>query len=115
MGKTTWTKEMFEAKRRQQGVPLKANLPTQLPERVYEQGRELAMMMQVPMLDWPATLYGDKPKTDEHKCAYSTCGKPHKNAVSRVVQQDGPYGYNRRIAWYCSQLCRNRHAGLVAA
>lgn len=110
----------WRARRRQQGIPSKADMPTALPERIYQQGRELHEMTMCPRLDWPSDLFASvqepkftPKKVDTSKCGCG-CGVAHRNAVSRVVEET-LYGVrSRRIVWYLSLNCRNRHMGLHA-
>lgn len=106
----------WRERRRQQGVPPKADMPTALPERVYKQGRELNAMYMLPALDWPKDLFsaaradsalaGQKP-TDAHLCACG-CKQRHNLAVSGL---EGESGY-RRINWYRTIACKNKHLGI---
>lgn len=83
------------------------------------------MLERVPDLPWPANLFSlpylaanstaplfagaSKKSLGDDKCR---CGQPHHHAVSRVVTNDTPFGYNRSVVWYCSMNCRNRDMGL---
>jgi hypothetical protein len=81
-------------------------------------------MERVPNLSWPSDLFaaanstapllGRKTLPADMLCACG-CRLPHKNAVSRVIEEDGPFGYNRRIAWYANIRCRNAHMGISQA
>ena len=78
-------------------------------------------MQPVPDLPWDKALFatasstapllGRKTLPADMLCACG-CKSPHKNAVSRVIEEDSPYGYNRRIVWYTSIRCRNAHMGI---
>jgi hypothetical protein len=78
-------------------------------------------MERVPSLNWPkhlfatasstAPLLGKKVTPLDAQCACG-CKQLHKNAVSRVIEEDSPWGYSRRIAWYCSISHRNKHMGI---
>lgn len=57
MGKTTWTAADWREKRRQKGIPPKADMPTILPQSILDEGRELQAMMDMPALDWPTSKY----------------------------------------------------------
>lgn len=82
-------------------------------------------MFKVPQLNWPSNLFYHpldflveahdrnaplfvSKTTAEHLCA-CRCGFPHNHAISRVLGDSGA----RRVVWYRSQSCRNKHAGLV--
>ena len=84
-----------------------------IPAEVFERGRELKIMMELPPLDWPADLFAagmklDIPRTsakyvDPMKCP---CGKPHNNAVSKVVGERP----NWRVLWFCCSTCKSKGA-----
>jgi hypothetical protein len=90
------------------------------------------MLERVKNLNWPASLFSlpylnvattssaaplladaRKKSTSDHLCACD-CKLPHRYAVSRVIERDGPFGYNRSVAWYRNLDHRNKHAGLVS-
>ena len=90
------------------------------------------MLEKVKDLNWPANLFSlpylnvatasgtapllagaGKKSTSDHLCACN-CKLPHMNAVSRVIERDAPFGYNRSVAWYRNLDHRNKHAGLVS-
>lgn len=80
------------------------------------------------MLPWPANLFAQphlnaaapllassgKKKTDDHLCGCG-CTIPHRNAVSRVVEEEQYGQRTRRIVWYMSLSCRNKAMGLSTA
>lgn len=115
-GKSKWTAEEWRNYRRAKGIPPKSDMPTIIPPHVTAAGKELALMMACPILDWPTDLYAardttaplfaPKAKTD-HLCPCG-CGVPHKHAVSRAVKEGG----HNRIFWYPNMRCRNKHAGV---
>jgi hypothetical protein len=75
--------------------------------RFVEAGRKISAMMRLPTLDWSPDLFIAKEGfLDERLCACG-CGRPHNNAVSRVVE--GRAG--KRIFWYRTRSCRNKHKG----
>lgn len=90
------------------------------------------MLAKVKDLNWPANLFSlpyssvetasgtasllagaSKRSTNDHLCACD-CKLPDMNAVSRVIERDGPFGYNRGVVWYRSLDHRNRHAQLMS-
>lgn len=82
-------------------------------------GFELRVMEQLPMLEWPTDLFSavngtqivQTKKPDETICSCG-CKQPHRNNVSRVVSSDGFGTTSRKIAWYRSMECRNKHMGI---
>jgi hypothetical protein len=87
------------------------------------------MPERVKNLNWPASLFSlpylnvattssaaadaSKKSTSDHLCACG-CKLPHRYAVSRVIERDGPFGYDRSVVWYRNLDHRNKHAGLVS-
>lgn len=111
--KPVWTAAQWREYRRSKGTPDKKDLPTIIPIRITEQGRELCAMMRTPALDWPTGLFVAEAKfapkkVDTSKCACG-CGIHHQHAVSRVVGESG----SRYVLWYINMAHRNKHAGVV--
>lgn len=84
-------------------------------------------MLQVVDLPWPRFLFHDytvqanstlatsgKKLTDDHLCGCG-CKQLHRNAVSRVVEEEESGIRSRRIVWYLSLTCRNKAMGLSQA
>jgi hypothetical protein len=74
-----------------------------------ETGGEISAMMHLPTLDWPPDLFKAKDNLVVERLCACSCGRPHNNAVSRVV--DGRAG--KRILWYRTMCCRNKHRGTL--
>lgn len=108
-----WTAKQWREARRQKGVPSKDNLPTVLPARVYQQGKELQDMMMMPALDWGKGLAVNTPsspgpssprKVDTSKCACG-CGFSHNSAVSGLEGDSSA----RRVLWFRTMRCKNKY------
>jgi hypothetical protein len=74
-----------------------------------ETGRTISAMMHLPTLDWPADLFKATYESLHERLCACGCGKPHRNAVSRVVE--GRSG--NRILWYRTMSCRNSHKRML--
>src|SRR6266853_5207158 len=91
--KTKWSAEQWREYRRSKGIPPKANMPTDL-SRFEPQGKELALMMVCPVLDWPSDLFKRAAVEDvvfrprdsamNNACHLKGCAMPHNNRVSGV-------------------------------
>lgn len=106
----------WRARRRQQGIPPKADMPTIIPESVYQTGREITAMLMVPALNWPKDLYSSASdssvqfapkKVDTAKCQCG-CGFNHNHAVSGLEGEAG----SRRVVWFSNMRCRNKYFGI---
>lgn len=47
----------------------------------------------------------------EYRCACG-CGQPHRNNVSRVVEESSSFGTARHVLWYVTAEHKNKHMGL---
>jgi len=104
--KTKWSAEQWREYRRSKGIPPKANMPTDL-SRFEPQGKELALMMTCPVLDWPSDLFKRAAVEDvvfrprdsamNNTCHLNGCAMPHNNRVSGVRSNDGVH----RVFWFC--------------
>ena len=104
--KTKWSAEQWREYRRSKGIPPKANMPTDL-SRFEPQGKELALMMVCPVLDWPSDLFKRAAVEDvvfrprdsamNNACHLKGCAMPHNNRVSGVRSNDGVH----KVFWFC--------------
>jgi hypothetical protein len=82
---------------------------------------------RLPDLDWPVNAFNQPMKVedlflemasdspvpkigripDPMKCENPLCPQRHNHAVSRVIGGDG----SRRVLWFCSVRCLNKHRG----
>src|SRR5258708_38956557 len=101
--KTKWSAEQWREYRRSKGIPPKADMPTDL-SRFEPRGRELALMMACPVLDWPSDLFKHaavedlvfRPR-DSAMCHLNGCARPHNNRVSCVRSNYGVH----KVFWFC--------------
>jgi hypothetical protein len=104
--KTKWSAEQWRDYRRSKGTPPKADMPTDL-SRFEPRGKELALMMACPGLDWPSDLFkygaaGDVAFRPRHSamnnmCHLNGCAVPHNNRVSAVRSKHGVH----KVFWFC--------------
>ncbi len=92
--------------RRTHGLVKGRPSPLPTPQDEQRRGQELSMMMRDPVLEWSEGLFTDDGSGT--RCCASQCTRSHNHAVSRVVGKHG----SRRVLWYCTIACRNRHAAL---
>jgi hypothetical protein len=75
-------------------------------------------MAPLPFLDWPPDLFAaahaaaappvrQVPQVSENNCACG-CNQRHNQAVSGLEGDSG----NRRVLWFRSIACKNKHAGI---
>lgn len=117
--------EYFRQRRRQRGIPVREDAYMYSATAV-ARGKELAMMEQLPVREWPRNLFdrnmtieelmasgdvADSPvpkigrTPDLLKCDNPICPQRHNYAVSRVTGAAN----HRHIHWYCTMRCRNMH------
>ena len=100
--------EYFRERRRQQrdnNPNYYASDPFYHP-RFVATGRTISAMMRLPTADCPTDLFGANDRSCDARLCACGCGNPHNNAVSRVVE--GQTG--KKILWYRTMNCRNKHA-----
>jgi hypothetical protein len=105
--KPTWSAEQWRDYRRSKGIPPKADMPTDL-SRFEPQGKELALMMACPGLDWPSDLlkyaavedvaFRPRDSAVNNMCHLNGCAVPHYNRVSAVRSREGVH----KVFWFCS-------------
>src|SRR5258708_11691615 len=96
--KKQWSAEQWREYRRSKGIPPKADMPTDL-SRFEPRGKELALMMACPVLDWPSDLlrhasveevvFRPRDSAIDNTCHLNGCATPHNNRVSGARTIDG--------------------------
>ena len=110
--KTKWSAEQWREYRRSKGIPPKADMPTDL-SRFEPRGKELALMMACPVLDWPSDLlrhasveevvFRPRDSAIDNTCHLNGCATPHNNRVSGVRTSDGVH----KVFWFCCSTHMN--------